>query len=414
MDEKKKLHSSLKEPNFEKPVKTTPPERQKFIRNDKYFTISIYAIIVVFISILIIKAVISSSETIAGVKNIMNILMPFCIGILIAYVLNPLIVRIEKFFYRILKREKHTLSMVLSIALTYIVCLGLILLTLSYIIPQIITSITEIINDIPTAYSAIISFLENLNEHFPNLDLEYLNQAAQTIIPDLLSYLRNFTADLVPTLYVVSVSIVQWLVNILIALIVSVYLLSGKDQLFQTFRYVMYAFIPKTKLNSSLKILSECNKIFSNFIVGKFIDSSIIGVLCFILMSIFRLPYALLISAIVGVTNMIPYFGPFIGAIPGIIILLMVSPLKSLGFAILILALQQFDGLILGPKILGNSTGLRPLWIIFAITVGGSIAGVLGMFLGVPTVAVIRYLFLRYIRGKLDEKNIPYDEQFLK
>ena len=179
-------------------------------------------------------------------------------------------------------------------------------------------------------------------------------------------------------------------------------------------RYMMYAFIPQKKLTPCLTTLSECNKIFSNFVVGKFIDSSIIGVLCFILMNIFRLPYALLISAIVGVTNMIPYFGPFIGAIPGIVIILMISPLKALGFSVLILALQQFDGLILGPKILGDSTGLRPLWIIFAITVGGSFAGVLGMFLGVPTVAVIRYLFLGYIRRRLDRKQIPYDEQVLK
>lgn len=414
MDKTKKSSSSQEHPVLEKTEKDSPPEKQKFIRNDKYFTISIYALIVVFISVLIIKAVISSSETIATLKGIMNVLMPFCIGILIAYVLNPLITRLEQFFYRKFKRKKHGLSMVLSIAITYIVCLGLILLTLSYIIPQIINSITEIINYIPETYTALISFLNNLNEHFPNLDLEFLNQMAQSVIPDLINYLRNFTAELVPTLYVLSVSIVQWLVNLLIAIIVSIYLLAGKNDLFRSMRYMLYAFIPKKKLTPCLTTLSECNKIFSNFVVGKFIDSSIIGVLCFILMNIFRMPYALLISAIVGVTNMIPYFGPFIGAIPGIFILLMVSPFKALGFSVLILALQQFDGLILGPKILGDSTGLRPLWIIFAITVGGSFAGVLGMFLGVPTVAVIRYLFLGYIRKRLDRKNIPYDEKFLK
>ncbi|MDO4454601.1 MAG: AI-2E family transporter [Eubacteriales bacterium] len=414
MDEKKKSTSSHEQPVLEKTEKSSPPEKQKFIRNDKYFTISIYALIVVFISVLIIKAVISSSETIAALKGIMKVLMPFCIGILIAYVLNPLITKMEHFFYRKFKREKHGLSMVLSIAITYIVCLGLILLTLSYIIPQIINSITEIINYIPETYTALTSFLNNLNEHFPNLDLEFLNQAAQAIIPDLINYLRNFTAELVPTLYVLSVSIVQWLVNLLIAIIVSIYLLAGKNDLFRSMRYMMYAFIPQKKLTPCLTTLSECNKIFSNFVVGKFIDSSIIGVLCFILMNIFRLPYALLISAIVGVTNMIPYFGPFIGAIPGIVIILMISPLKALGFSVLILALQQFDGLILGPKILGDSTGLRPLWIIFAITVGGSFAGVLGMFLGVPTVAVIRYLFLGCIRRRLDRKQIPYDEQVLR
>ena len=156
MDENKKSPSSQKQPVLEKTEKDSPPEKQKFIRNDKYFTISVYALIVVFISVLIIKAVISSSETIAALKGIMNVLMPFCIGILIAYVLNPLITRLEQFFYRKFKREKHGLSMVLSIALTYIVCLGLILLTLSYIIPQIINSITEIINYIPQTYTALL------------------------------------------------------------------------------------------------------------------------------------------------------------------------------------------------------------------------------------------------------------------
>ena len=123
-------------------------------------------------------------------------------------------------------------------------------------------------------------------------------------------------------------------------------------------------------------------------------------------MTIFRMPYTLFISLIVGVTNMIPYFGPFIGAIPGILIILFISPLRAVGFAILILALQQFDGLILGPKILGDSTGMKPLWIIFAISIGGSIAGVIGMFLGVPLVAFLSYLLDRYLDHRLRKKSI--------
>ena len=129
-------------------------------------------------------------------------------------------------------------------------------------------------------------------------------------------------------------------------------------------------------------------------------------------MSLCQLPYAVLISAIVGVTNMIPYFGPFIGAVPGVLIMLLVSPIKALIFAILILVLQQFDGLILGPKILGDSTGLKPLWIIFAITIGGSIAGVLGMFLGVPVIAVLRYLLNRFLQYRLEKRNFQNSHDF--
>ena len=183
-------------------------------------------------------------------------------------------------------------------------------------------------------------------------------------------------------------------------------MLYDKKRLMRSCWKIIYAFLPQKRIPACHEILSECNRLFSSFVVGKFIDSSIIGVLCFILMTILRLPDGLLISVIVGVTNMIPYFGPFIGAIPGILILLFVKPVKALIFAIMVLCLQQFDGLILGPKILGDSTGMKPLWIIFAITVGGSMFGVIGMFLGVPVVAIINYLFDLYLQYRLKKKNI--------
>ena len=156
--------------------------------------------------------------------------------------------------------------------------------------------------------------------------------------------------------------------------------------------------------------VKECNTIFSSFIIGKSLDSLIIGIICFILMTILKLPYSVLLSVIVGITNMIPYFGPFIGAIPGVVLFLVISPIKSIIFAVMILALQQFDGLYLGPKILGNSTGLKPLWVIFGITVGGAYAGVLGMFLGVPVVGVIAHLLNKSITSRLEKKNITIDE----
>ena len=169
---------------------------------------------------------------------------------------------------------------------------------------------------------------------------------------------------------------------------------------------VVYALIPKKKADKLLEILKECSSIFTSFVVGKSIDSLIIGIICFVVMSIMGLPYAVLLSVIVGITNMIPYFGPFIGAVPGIVLYLCISPLDAIAFALMILVLQQFDGWILGPKILGDSTGLTPLWVIFGITVGGAYWGVIGMFLGVPIVAVLAYLANLFVTSRLKKKKL--------
>ena len=211
-------------------------------------------------------------------------------------------------------------------------------------------------------------------------------------------------------LYTASVSVVTWFGNFLIAMIVSVYMLYGKKSLKRMLKIVMYSFIPKRQIQTVKEILLECNNIFSKYLVSKMIDSFIIGVLCAILMVFLRLPYVSLISVIVGITNMIPYFGPFIGAIPGIVIILCINPIQALVFAVMILCLQQFDGLILGPKLLGDSTGMKPLWIIFAITIGGKFFGVIGMFLGVPVVAALAYLAERYMRHRLAKKHLSMDK----
>lgn len=297
------------------------------------------------------------------------------------------------------------LRKLLAIAITYIIFLGFITVTIFGIVPQVANSIIELINNIPASINYIYDLLDILKEHFPSLDIAGLEKATNDTIPTLLNTLKDFATNLIPAIYTISMYIVNWIVDIVIAIIVSVYMLSDKKQLRNSCKAMVYAFVPQKWVQILVEVLQECNNLFSSFVIGKAIDSLIIGILCFILMNIFRLPYAVLISVIVGITNMIPYFGPFIGAIPGILILLIVSPIKALVFLILILCLQQFDGLILGPKILGNSTGLRPLWIIIAITVGGTVGGVLGMFLGVPIVAFLRYLMNRLIQHRLRKKN---------
>ena len=383
----------------------SPEKRHHFEPNDKYFTISVYAIAVIAIGAVIIRAIFSFESLVGGIRSAFNVLMPFVIGALLAFILNPAVRKVMQFLEKVCHVRSLKLRKLLAIAITYIIFLGFITVTIFGIVPQVANSIIELINNIPASINYIYDLLDILKEHFPSLDIAGLEKATNDTIPTLLNTLKDFATNLIPAIYTISMYIVNWIVDIVIAIIVSVYMLSDKKQLRNSCKAMVYAFVPQKWVQILVEVLQECNNLFSSFVIGKAIDSLIIGILCFILMNIFRLPYAVLISVIVGITNMIPYFGPFIGAIPGILILLIVSPIKALVFLILILCLQQFDGLILGPKILGNSTGLRPLWIIIAITVGGTVGGVLGMFLGAPIVAFLRYLMNRLIQHRLRKKN---------
>jgi predicted PurR-regulated permease PerM len=384
---------------------------QRFIKNNQYFTICIYGGIMVLISSVIIKCVMDFEQTKAWLGWFFTMLSPFIFGALLAYVLNPMV----HMFYQILERIcrkakiplKHSVHTVLSILITYIIVIGFVVWTILFIVPEIAKNLIDFVNYVPTAYNILIRFLGRLQERFPTLDVEAISKPISDVLPDLVSTLQNFATNLVPALYTISISIAGWVVNLFITLIVSIYMIYDKRRIMRACWKIIYAFLPQKYIPICKEFFSECNQIFRNFVVGKFIDSLIIGVLCFVLMTIIRLPYALLISIIVGITNMIPYFGPFIGAVPGALILLSIKPIDALVFVIMILCLQQFDGLILGPKILGNSTGIKPLWIIFAITVGGNIAGLIGMFLGVPVVAMINYSVERYLSYRLRKKNIP-------
>lgn len=386
-------------------IKTKKKKGSKFLANNKYFTICVYSIIVIFFAAVIFSLITSWNITWKNIGKALRVLMPFIIGGLIAYVLNPAVTRFYRFFQQKCHIKNVGLCKTLAILISYALVIGIITITLFGVLPQIVSSITDLINFIPTAVQQIYHFFDTIEERFPSIDMDILRKTINDAIPHIISYAKDFATNMIPALYSVSMSIFKWVLNLIIAVIVSIYMLADKRPLINSCKAVVYAFVPIRYIALILEVAAEANRLFSSFIVGKAIDSSIIGIICFFVMTILRLPYTILISVIVGITNMIPYFGPFIGAVPGAIILLFISPVKTVIFIIMIFALQQFDGLILGPKILGNSTGLKPLWIIFAITVGGSIAGVLGMFLGVPTVAFIRYLINRLINHQLRKRD---------
>ena len=388
-----------------------PKRKKRFESNNTYFTICIYAIATFAICLLIFRFTSNWQSTKNQIGQILSVFSPFLLAFLIAYFTNPMVKHIDNFlFQKTLKHRFERGHLLLSMILAYVIAIGAIILVFIFIVPQIINSISQLVRISPTLYQNALDMLYSLDERFPTLDLSFIYQAAEDVMPDLFNFFRTFMSDTVlPFLYNAGLSIISWFINIILAFVISCYLLFSKQKLIKSLKRVAYAIFPEDICLTLFDTFKDCNQIFSQYIIGKTLDSTIIGILCLACMTILKLPYALIISLIVGITNMIPYFGPFIGAVPGILILLIISPKSSLIFAVLILAIQQLDGSVIGPKILGKSTGLQPISIIFAITVGGALAGPLGMFLGVPIVAVLTFLINKLINYILKKKHIEPD-----
>lgn len=381
---------------------------EKFTWNIKYLTICMYAVLVVLASVLIIKAVIDWDNVMLHIKGAMNVLSPFLWGAFIAFLINPLVKLFDnKIFGKIKPLKKHDKPRkMLSLLISYLLVIFVVVIMFVYLLPQIGTSLTEIVNQVPGWIAEVNNGLLKFEEDHPDFDYDIINDFFNSITPQLMDFSKNVVTNVVPMIFTTSISVVKGLLNVLIAFIVSVYMVSDKKLLARGFKRVLYSVASEKAGDMIMETLRECYHIFSQFVLGKTVDSFIIGWICFFLMTILRLPFTPIISLIVGITNMIPYFGPFIGAVPGIVLILMVDPIKAIIFTVLIVVIQQFDGLYLGPRILGETVGLRPLWIIFAITVGGSIGGVVGMFLGVPVVAVFAYLMDKLLNKLVRKKNV--------
>ena len=385
-------------------MKKLPLDRQ-------YLTIALYAFLVVVASALCILAVINSNSVLTVIGQFLSILTPFIWGACLAYVLNPVLKTCERILNSIFKnhlgrRAKRTIGMLM----TYIFAIALLAILLQIILPQIIDSIKNLIPQITAWINTLPVILNDLATRY-ELDINQLTQTETItmIWNNIQTTITNFISDLttlIPRLFQLTTSLVGTLLNILIGIILSVYLLASKELFYAHAKKLGYALFPKNLMDKLLEITHTSNNIFTGFIVGKIVDSTIIGVLCFIVMALFNWPYAMLISVIVGVTNVIPYFGPFIGAIPSILLLLIINPRTAVMFGIFILILQQLDGNVIGPKILGDSTGLSAFWVVFSITLFSAIMGPIGMLIGVPTFAVIYSLIRDFAEWRLKRKSM--------
>ncbi len=382
--------------------------------NTKYNTISVYAIIVFAVCIMIILLAFRLNEFINVARKIMSAIAPVVWGFIIAYLMSPLVTKTEGMLNkRMFKKKSHArINRTLSILISSIITLSAIITLIALAVPEIIESLSALFNNMPeylnSLYDSVIAFF-NKNPEISSTMSGWFENQFENIEKMVLEWVTNLKPIFEKYLILLKDGVLNFLVGVkdfLLGYIVSIYLLYSKEHFLLQFKKLSYAMLPKKVYDVLMVKGTHANKIFSDFIVGKAVDSLIIGMLCFIILVIFQIPNAMLISFIVGITNMIPFFGPFIGAIPSALLVLLTSPSKTLLFIILILVLQQFDGNILGPKILGNKLNLPTFWIIFSIFFFGNLFGFIGMLAGVPVFAVIYALTKEFIEERIRIKNL--------
>ncbi len=386
----------------------------------KYLYWGVTAFLVLASAILFYYFVFHNAQFLQIFKNIINICFPVIDGLIIAFLLCPLINWFEqKVFILFRKKEKRSEPVsekaakwlrVLSILLSYVIVISLLTAFIITVIPQIKESITNIYAQSSQYKANIENWLNDLFEKYPDIEV-WVMDSFDTYAAQFSEWKNNYLLPKVQELLAtVSTGVFNFfsaLWDILIGAIVSIYVLFSKEKFSGQFKKLAYGFLNTKTANVLISNIRMVNHKFSGFIVGKLLDSLVIGILCFVGCSIFGFDYPVLLGLIIGVTNIIPFFGPFIGAIPCILLLFMINPLHSLYFAIFILALQQFDGNILGPAILGESTGISSFWVIFSITLFGGLWGVTGMIVGVPLFAVFYAIIKTILTTKLSKKELP-------
>ena len=382
-----------------------------------YLGVTLFAVI---LASLILGFLIFNVSSIAkSIGRVVSILLPFVYGFAFAFLMLPLYNAVYDWVKNYLKsRTTWTIATIKSWAkIAAIICAVAVFLLIvvgliSLVIPQLIESITKLINEIPDALAALEKWLAKVFEDNPqvyeSID-RFIDQIAErvnvwvneSLIPQAESILTRVTSGVA--------SVFRFFYNVIIGLIAAIYMLLSKDKFSAQGKMIIKAMFRETAADRILTATLKTHEIFGGFISGKLIDSLIIGVICFILMLILRLPYALLISVIIGVTNIIPFFGPLFGAIPSAIILLTENPWNALTFLIMVVILQQFDGNYLGPRILGETTGIAGFWVMFSIVLFGGLWGFVGMVVGVPIWALLYYFFSEWIKDRLEKRGLPRD-----
>ena len=369
-------------------------------------------LVVVCIGIVLAVTLLRLGQIWGAVRSVLHTVTPFFIGFLIAFLLLPIESRVERFFNKTLFRRKAhpKLCRTLATIIAYAALLALLSGFIAVVVPQLITSVKSIV-----AYISdfIATHRETINQLL--LKYEFLSIEGEQLViawENVASELANYSSLVLNNLRAISSSIYTPVFQLFVGMVAAFYLLMEKETFCAQIKKLCYSLFKPATCRTLIYWTRRANRIFAGFITGKILDSAIIGVICYVCMLLFRIEYPLLISVIVGVTNIIPFFGPFIGAIPSALILLIVNPLSALWFLVFILILQQLDGNLIGPFILGDYVGLSPFWIMLAIMVGGGLFGFMGMLVSVPVFA-LAYAFVRTaMEARLRRRDLPTETKF--
>ena len=383
-----------------------------------YFKWGVTAFCVLLALLLVFFAFYRCEFIISGIGKIFNILSPFFFGVAMAYLLNPVVIFFEsKVFNKLVRKiqtkkiQKRKLARILSLATSTIIFIGVLLACISFLIPEMIKSLQMLVSN----FDSYLANSKDLLVNFfgGNQEIRMFIDENFSSFSKLLNTVFNDEAinNLVETVSIGLLGTFKFLYNLIVGYIISIYILNDKEKFKAQFKKILYTFFSSDKVNIILENTRYTDKVFINFFSGRLIDALIIGIICFLGMLLFRMPYPLIVAVIVGVTNVIPYFGPFIGAIPSAILIFLVDPAKSVTFIIFIFILQQIDGNILAPKILGSKTGLSSFWVLFSLLIFGGLFGVVGMIVGVPIFSILYSFVNGLIKQRLESRNLPVDSK---
>lgn len=377
--------------------------------NRKYTTIAVYAVIVICLGISFYLSVTRFQKLNDSISTFVSIIKPFLFGFTLAYLLNFVMDFYERMICKFKEDISHRTKRAISVVLTYISLAIMVLIFSKFVLPQIIESITLLVRDFPNMLTQLYQHVDKI------INRAELNDATRQAVNQQFDIMGrravDFATNFVPFVANIFISFVMSVWNLLLGVIISIYILSDKEGFFGLCKKFISAVFTTDKKERIMYITRLSDEILSKFIVGKIIDSIIIAFITFIVLSITKMPYKILITFIIGVTNVIPFFGPFIGAIPSILIVLLVDPVKALWLSLIIFIIQQLDGNVIGPKILGGSIGISSFWILFSLLLAGKFFGITGMVIGVPLFAIIHTIIGESVNNKLKMKGLPTDKR---
>lgn len=361
----------------------------------------------IIFTVVIIFAFVNIEALWSFITYIIKIFMPFIIGVMIAFVLNVLLNVVENKLFKKLNEKNgkvwKKIKRPTSLITTFIIIIALIAFILGLLIPQLQNTATIFTENFASYKKESIKILDKIG--IDDKDIKVLNKNIEKIKEEVTSYVGDNKQEIVQTTFGVASSVVGTITSLVLGIVFAIYILLKKEDLARQSRKVLKAYLPEKKEKRIREIANLSNKTFGNFISGQCLEALIIGVLCFIGMFILQIPYASTISVLVGFTALIPVFGAFIGTVIGAFLILMVDPTKAIIFIIFILILQQLEGNLIYPKVVGKSVGLPGIWVMVAVTVGASIAGVLGMLLSVPICSVLYSILKTDVNNRIDQKN---------